>query len=467
MIWTIIKRELLENIYSLRYSLTLILVLFLSTISGYVFISRFEKGLGEYHRETHKNLAGLEEQATNLSHVPNYVQTIHRHPKMLELACAGFEKSLPNTFRINAFSIFLPELKSAGNFLMSRFSDIDWTFMVAFVLSFISLLLTYESFSGERQRGTLSQIMCNPVSRESLLLGKYLGGMLTLMVPLLLGISLNLLIVSTSEFVSIQAREWTKILVIAVVSALYLSIFVLLGMLVSIRTDRASTSLVILLFVWVIVVIVIPSGGRILAEHFYEVPSQAEVHRRFSEARQEIWEHSERYGENAGNWGGDLNADWINPPARARLYDAITDARNQIFGEYIHQMIEQVRFGRAFTRVSPTTIYQSASESIVSVGIVRFGNLYQQLKQYKEALRKYVIEKDREDPDSWHLLFERHQRCLSQEPVDFNTIPRFQEKDPSLSETIPDSIIDLGMLMLYNILLFMAAYVAFLRSDVR
>ena len=150
------------------------------------------------------------------------------------------------------------------------------------------------------------------------------------------------------------------------------------------------------------------------------------------------------------------------------MENAVTDARNQVFEGYINEMMLQVEMGRRFTRISPTVLYQCASEVFAGTGVARFWDLYQQIKRYQRILRQYVLDEDRKDPDSLHLLFDQvGWRCISQKPVDFSTVPRFQERDPSIAESLKWAIWDVGLLMLFNVILFMLSYVAFLKYDVR
>jgi len=299
------------------------------------------------------------------------------------------------------------------------------------------------------------------------ILGKYTAAMLTLMIPLFIGLLLNLIIVAVSGLSPLSGGQWVNIFVFVGISILYLSVFILLGILVSIRSAKSSSSIVVLLFIWVTVTMIIPSAGRIVAEKFVEASTSSEVERQIKEAQDEIWENSARYGKNAGNWGRNLDADWINPPARARLYNAIADSENRIREEHLNKMVAQVSLGRNVTRISPTVIYQCASEAIIGTGIARFQSLHDQLKRYKEILRDFVVAADSKDPDSYHLLTRGHQILLSQKPVDYNSIPKFEETDARLSSALGDAIWNIGALALLNVLLFMSIYISFLRSDVR
>lgn len=466
MLFSIIKKELIANLTSLRYFLTILLMIAVFIANGFVFINRYKQEIADFSTNSNKNLALLNENTRNLSSVVNYIQTIYKEPKLIQLFCDGFEKTLPNTFKINVFSIYNPEVVGRTNFFFSHLANIDWVFIISLILSFVALILTFDRFSEERERGTLSLVISNSIPRDKIVLGKYISAVITLMVPLFIGLVINLIIVNISGF-AINGDQWLRVIVFIVISLLYLSLFLLLGIFVSSRSAKSSSSIVILLFVWIVLVIIVPACGKIVSENLVRVPLRSEVDKRIREARSEIWRNSESYGWHAGWMGPDLHSKDLNLPARERLYKAIITARNRINEEYINQIIEQANFGRNVTKISPLVIYQSASEAVIGTGIFRFGNLYDQLRRYKEILNDFTKSEDKNDPDSWHLFIEGHSRLLSQKPVDYNAIPKFTELESSMGEVLKVAIWDIGALVLLNILLFIATHVSFLRCDVR
>ena len=276
MLRTIITREILANITSLRFVLTMLIVIIVFIVSGFVFVNRYNQEITDFRDNSNSNLSGLNDTSKNLSSVTYYVQTIHKQPKLQQLFCEGFEKSLPNTFKLDTFSIQLPEIVGRTNFFFPRFADIDWVFIISIILSFVALLLTFDSLSAEKERRTLSLVMSNSVPRDKMILGKYISAILTLMIPLLLGLLINLIIVTQSGF-SITGAQWLKIIVFLGISLAFLSIFLLLGILMSSRFSKSSSSIVVLLFIWVVLVVVIPACGRIVSEKFTHVPTTAEV----------------------------------------------------------------------------------------------------------------------------------------------------------------------------------------------
>ncbi|MFB0554786.1 MAG: ABC transporter permease [Phycisphaerae bacterium] len=474
MVYQIVRKEILENLLSLRFILSLLLIISLFTVGGFVSVKKQRQQIDDYWRETNKNLSALSEQTEQLYKLAFFEQTIWRKPKSLTFCAEAFEKYLPNYFRFSMFGMDYPEVKSRTNFLISGFNDIDWVFIISVFLSFVVMLFTYDSICGEKEAGTLRLMLASSIPRHKILLGKYFGAMFTLGIPLLVGLLINLIIVVSSEVINIGTRDWLRIFGVVLLSLVYLSIFVLLGMFVSSRTAHSANSMVVLLLIWVALVILIPSMGRIVSNAFQKIPTQTEMNRQQSELKEQIVSNafSGKYGENALSFNPDPNNPTNNPPARARFRNAITDAKNQIIENRLNQMTTQVAVGRRFTRISPTMIYRCASEVIVGTGIRRFSDLRRQIKRYQEDLEEYIRSKDQEDPESLHLIFEeegaaRSWGAISGKPVSFDTVPKYQEQEATLGESLQWAFRDIGLLVLFNLVFLTASFASFLMYDVR
>jgi ABC-type transport system involved in multi-copper enzyme maturation permease subunit len=472
MIRQIIYKEVLENLLSLRFALSVLLTVSLFVVCGYVFVNGYGEQSKDYWKKTNENLSALREESDQLYKVAFYKQGIYRKPQQLGLCAEGFEQSLPNFFEVNAFTADLPETKGQANFALPQFSHVDWVLVISLILSFAALVFTYDTICGEKEDGTLRLTIANTIPRYKVLLGKYAGTMITLAMPLITGMLVSLIIIVSSKDVAIVGGLWLKILILAVVSLLYLSIFVLLGMFVSSRTAHSANAMAILLLVWVVLVVLLPSFSRIIFDVIYEEPTEQEMQRRISEANKEIWDNHERYGKNAGYMSNNRDDPGNNPPARARLRTAMMDATNQILQEHHSRWLEQALARRNFASVSPAVIYQRACEAIAGTGINRCADLYGQVKRYGADLKEFIRSRDLEDPESLHLIGPEHNmasswRAISHNPVDFDTVPKFQERDLALGKSLTLAIWDIGLLVLFNFVFFAAAFVSFLRYDVR
>jgi len=474
MIWHIVRKEIFENLLSLRFMLSLILVISLFAAGSFVFVGKHRQQSQDYWEKTNKNLSALKEHLGRLNDLAFFEQQVFRKPKSLTLCVEGYEKSFPNYVKFNIFTIGLPEVKASLNFAVPHFSDVNWVFIISFIFSFVAFVLTFDSICGEKEAGTLRMMLANTIPRHKVVLGKYFGAMLTLCIPLVIGLLVSLIIVITSNITGIGWLEWLKILVVVLLSLLYLSVFVFLGMFVSSRATRSANCMVVLLLLWVCLVILIPSLGRTVSNMFSKTGTRVELNRKLSEVDEQIWTNSDRFGKNAGNSFPDANDPRMNLPARARLYNALSNARNQVVEDHHNKMMAQALTGRNFTCFSPTTIYQRGAEAIAGVGIGRCADFYQQVKRYQKDLKEFIRSRDAEDPDSRHLIFDEDNsrgrfdwRTISKRPVDFDVVPKFQERDLALGQSLKLAIWDIGLLALFNLGFFAASFVSFLKYDVR
>jgi ABC-type transport system involved in multi-copper enzyme maturation permease subunit len=471
MILRMIYREILENLLSLRFVLSLLLAVSLFAAAGFVFVAKYQQESKDYWKDTNENLLGLSEKTKHLYDVALYEQKIYRKPKPLAFCAEGFEKYFPNRFRFNIFSMELPEVKSREHVDPGSFSDIDLAFIISVILSFVALVFTYNTICGEKEAGTLRLILASSVPRRDILIGKYIGSMLTLGIPLLLGLFIGLLIVTSSRDVTLRSGDWVKIIVIVLLSFLYLSIFVLLGMLVSSRTAHSANSMVILLLVWVGLVILIPSSGRIISDAAFKSPTQAELQSKLADVIQQILDDaaSGKFGENPSYFG---TKELENPKGTAQMVNARIEAENRVREDHLNRMMNPFIFGRSFTRLSPIVSYQCASEAIAGTGMSRFRNQYQQVKRYQQELKEFVRDKDAEDPESLHLLCSKGQAIkkwgvISKKAVDFDTVPKFQERSLAIGRSLKLALWDIGLLVLFNLAFFVVSFVSFLRYDPR
>ena len=92
MIWHIIRKEILDNLLSLRFMLSLVLIIFLFAAAGFIFTSKFRHQSGDYWDRSNNNLSVLKAQTDQLYKVAFYKQQIWRKPKPLILCADGFEK---------------------------------------------------------------------------------------------------------------------------------------------------------------------------------------------------------------------------------------------------------------------------------------------------------------------------------------------------------------------------------------
>jgi len=472
MIWRIVCKDMLENILSLRFLLSMLLGIALFVAGSILFLDGYKTQMEDYWKQTNENLSTLRGRSDKLYRLAFCWQEVLRKPRPLAFCAEGFDKSLPSRFR---FTMFTKELAGAGgrsNYILPHFSDIDWALIVSMIFSFVALVFTYDSICGEKESGTLRLMLAGAVPRHTLLLGKYLAAMLTVGLSLLVGMLMSLILVLSSRDIAIPATDWLRLLILVLLAILYLSIFVLLGIFVSARVARSANSMVILLLFWVGLVILIPSLGRVISDMSLKGPTQMELQRSLQEAGKQVWDNADQYGERAGSMSSNLSWPGNNPPARARLKTAAIEARNRVLEDHHRRMLAQVFAGRNFTSFSPAVLYERVSEIAAGTGVNHCVSVYRQIGEYQADLNRYIHDVDALDPNSLHLIFDeegcaRGWKAISHNPVDFETVPKFQEREPALGEFTKPAVWDVGLLGLFNAAFFAAAWISFTRYDVR
>ena len=489
MIWHIAKREILDNLTRFRFALTLILVMVLMVMNAVVFVSsQYPRRIAEYSEDTNQAVESLKTKSSNLSELavkgPGY---LHKPVSALTFIAMGEDANLPKRvegapsggygigmttpdFSFNYswsanWWLQYPQHTSRKNDSLPNFTELDWTFIIGLVMSFMAILFTYDAISGERETGTLSLLMANSVSRATVLLGKFMGAFLTILIPLFIAVLLNLMIVNASRLVALSGGEWARVGIIFVTSAVYISIFLSLGLFISSQFANSSSSLLTLLLIWIVFVVLIPNTMGVLASGFQQVSSRSEISR-IQKAKEDEIDQRHKEGDRLYRIGSPSDqppkievlrmwADYLNEHA---------DAKSRIYDEHLNKQMAQITFTQQITRLSPAAIYKYALESLAGTGFARHQRFVQQARRYRQQFVDFIKSEDRGDNESYHVYLVKE--GLSQKPVAFNSIPKFSEQ-LTLGITFGGALLDLTLLVSLALLLFMAAVLVFMRIDVK
>lgn len=466
MLQNIIIKELKNNLISLRFLLVICLTLVLMSISAVIFTGVYKYKVSEYNDAVNRNDDNLSKWSENLSGVAFENQITQIFPTPMEIVSEGGIKGLPTAIRFNAFRVYEPENISVQNKFMRNFSDIDWTFIITFILSFFAILLTYDSSCGEKNEGTLRLVLSNAVSRVQFISGKYLSALITVFLPLLLGIVTSLSIVIIYGNISFTSIQIGKLIIYLIASLFYLSIFVLLGLLVTSLTKNSITSVIILLFIWVLLAVLIPNSGGKIAAKLYAIPTREEIDRQITDRREEISNARRAEYPQTFRWSSNNpRAEWV--PYRCRAVNEMADARNNINHDYMNRRISQIRRSKSLLKISPAVIFGNISDQICTTGLDRFESFYFQVYDFRKRFRQFIEDIDKMDTESFHCVYEWERQPMSQKPVDYNSIPRFQERELSIPDTIKKALSDFMLLIVFNGVLMILVFSAFLRYDVR
>ena len=473
MIWHIAKRELYDNLNSLRFALATVLLLGLMLTNASVHLREHPKRVQNYHNAVARYQAGLASDAEDSLYKlaeqgPGY---LYKKPSDLRFCAEGGETFLPSnaeggfirwgkgaplekSFWILAYPSVTPDLHN----VRPNVTKVDWGFIIGYVLSLIALLFTFDSISYEREQGTLRLMFANSIPRHTVLIGKFLGALISINIPFTLAVLMNLLVISTSSDVHLSAEARERLCLIFLITLLYISLFLALGLLVSARVQRSAVSLVILLLAWVTLVVFMPSTLVSIAGR--STPPKSTLG--FSERSAQLEEELEREYYTFLLSSSNKTLTQVLPVAGEY---AIKDAAQQerLHEERLKQRISQVRRARAITQISPVTIFQHLLEAFAGTGFERHLQFLENVKSYAQQFRVFIADTDQADPESLHISGVR--AGMSQKPVPPEAIPKFEDT-LSLSKDFNIAAIELLLLALFVVVLLSGAYLAFVRVEI-
>jgi len=158
---------------------------------------------------------------------------------------------------------------------MTRFGEMTAAFIMQALLPLLIIFLTFNTFTKEREEGTLKLVHAQGLSMRKLLMGKVWG---TYLMILLIFIPIVLLayLLLNQQSTMLDAQVNLKFLTLTVSYAIYFLIFVILGVLISAFTRNSGVSLLTLLGLWIVFSIILPKATTNLADKLYPTPSQFE-----------------------------------------------------------------------------------------------------------------------------------------------------------------------------------------------
>ena len=486
MLTTIIKREFIAHIQSLRFSLALMLCVGLMVLNALVLAHSTYQLERDTYREniTQRHQKLRDNGAAGLRHLllkgPGL---LYKEPSELAF-CAGFaDNKLPDKIGAEAKWVYMSEysrgrtidksfywpwilsfpteLKDAP--LLSTFITIDWVFVIGVLLSLAAFLFTYDAIVGEKESGTLKLVMANSLPRHTLLWGKFWGAMLVLIGVLLLSVVLNLLIVLVLADMSLDFSHTVRIAVMVLISVVYLAGCTSLGLLISAHSSSRRGSLTTVLFVWVSMVLLWPQMSKTIAELFHE-----EVHE--LEHTKYVYEH----GDGTFIWhpmrgpAYDLanKGDRFDPTFIKKFSSALRSERThhqELENALLKRRLQQVNLAQNIVRVSPMGTYQYAMEAMAGTGLPRYHHFIDQVRSYAQRFEESMLAIDRADSRSLHIPFVKN--GLSMQKVEPEQIPVFAE-DLSAASLASSAVVDLVALGFFAVFTYMAAYLVWLRSSI-
>lgn len=294
MFSTLVRKELLTNLLTLRLAVAVGFTVVLSVLTTLIGSLDYSRSTAAYQRELRQDQDRLDQPTVYAQVTP----TVLVPPKPLSILCRGTTGTAAQ--RVFLGYDWVPMASSivaasADSEMMKTLVQIDFATVVTVLLSFLALVLGYDGICGERERGSLQQLLTNPVPRAWVVLAKLAGGVLSLWVPLALASLLSLVLVLANPDVVLSRDDGLRLAVLFGLACLFLAQVYALSLMVSTLVRESDTALITCLLAWLISGVgflnVLPSLSRYLVS---EPPYQE-----FADQSEQLWRE---YGQRLEEW---------------------------------------------------------------------------------------------------------------------------------------------------------------------
>lgn len=437
-------------------------------------------GIQEYHHDeaAFHNKVELNKEILRVHghwHSYGWAQ-VFRAPSPLRIFVTGLDDDIGRRERLDRpGTVKLTDPKFAEEPVFALFRPIDVTFVVLYVISLLAIVLSFDAVCGEKERGTLRLVLSNAIPRTTFVFAKFVSMWLALFFPLLLAFLMGALL-TTLNAIPFSTTDWVCFSALFGISILYVTVFLSFGLFVSSVVHRPSDSFMILLVIWVAAVLVIPKVATVAASKttnvatISEVSSEAQTFRRNQQNEillrrnatvDSIITTSRQVAE--GRLSYEANQSWVD--AAWKRQNDFEAQKEKEYAEFLQRLNERVdaqkarmtRVAMTLARLSPSASYQIASSSLAGNGINLKARFERAVEDFAVAHKTFADEKIAPAVNGTGQM----------EPFDVNQLPQFVQPVRPLSEVARDVILDAGLLALWALFGFAAAYVAFLSYDVR
>ncbi|OHB79894.1 MAG: hypothetical protein A2Z25_08640 [Planctomycetes bacterium RBG_16_55_9] len=426
MLKSIIRKEILGNLLSYKFSIVTILSTILILVSIFVMYGNYRLALDNHDMLLAEFDGRGQVRAQVLAPTP------------LGIFAKGLDENLCRAWRFALMRVLVyGDKQKSLNDLFKLFTAPDLLYVIRVILSLCAMLFAFDVVCGEKETGTLRQSLSCSLKRPTLIAGKWIGGFLSFILPFFLAVLLGTIFVTLLPMVQMSAQDWAKLGLFVLGAVIYLAAFFSLGLLISCLTHHASTSLVLSLSAWTILVFLIPHLGNLLAHQVVPIPAARQLNLRHEQLRHQANSELEQIPKTAPDFARREMALWLRFEEESSKLDE--DYRN-----HLHRLVKAFQ---NITRLSPASAFTLLATDIMGTGVAEERKLKMAVQSYKDFCL---------------------QRLAASENPEEESEPPFHYQRSSIPEILDQGGLSNALiLLLFNLLFLAGAYVAFLRYDAR
>ncbi len=478
MLITLIQKEILHHIMSVRFVALLLMCLLLIPLTLSINYRNYRQDLVDYQEAV--KLANIEETTVNpkMPLEPEIeVSKLFLKPTPLSVFAKGLGDSLPSYLGMTRNGITQGPPSTFSAPLSQLLGHLDFLFVVGTVFSLLALLFTFDAVAGEREAGTIRITLSNAVPRDLFLWSKLIGGYLVFVVPFLVSFLFGLLLLVWQGFPLGEPEIFSRIFSLMAISLLYIGVFFAIGTVISTYLDSAKTALIVVFTVWVFAVLITPRVGFLAAKVISPTRTSQSVYMEKKAIRDDFEAELEKKKMKIII---EMPPDELSDEINARITRAISgqttnkvdeqmkpleeeyrlkfqDHANKLDRDYKRETARQEQAGETLSRITPTSSLIYLATDLTQTGKRKRSSYFQAGERYYNKLHTDLFSK-----------IVDHASMRMYNPA--TDIVRITQPPPleitTLAETFRQSIVDVLLLCFFAVMLTTVAFLKFFRLDI-
>ena len=496
---TLLKQELLRNIYSLKFFTMSIFAVLVAVLFVSVQLMDFKDRKTTYDEEMIK----AEQDKKSIKVFSQLKVPIIIEPNPLSIFARGSDDAIGNKIVISLKDI--PEFIKASqkkNYFLDIFRSFDLITLVQIIFSIITLFIVADSISGEREEGTLQLIFSSSVKKFEYFAVKFTASLLTISIALFIIFIITVIMMLLQPYISLNISHGFGIFMIFLLCVGFISVYILIGLIVSSLSSTASQSVLFALLTWIVIVFLYPNTVNYIVNSTVSIPSSESIRQHIEQIKDEI-----RNDVLDAGYSGSLNitldgsmGGFLGLPSNITLTEkrnfeifennvikgipVILDGLERLYiikRDYKRKLIQQKETTGTFLNIIPGYLLEQSSSKIagthynfrhnkfISHAKIFWNNIVDYVKSKDGFGLKLFTQIDRRDMRESYLDYtEELRKKWNWDTYPVLSLPDLPVFTPPKRNIIPsESIKDLILLLLLNVILFITGSYLFSRADIR
>ena len=491
MIAIVAAREIRDHLRSFRYLALCGLLLLLMPLGAWTSARRYHDRLdvaSALMKERERAVAGdqrLGAWGWRTSSLDEGLRVIRR-PSAFAVWATGADEIAPLFWQFGPQGV-VPGSADALTVGDSEHSGtLDFLFVTQVVVGILTILLTFDAVVGERERGTLRSILATPVPRRDVIVGKFVGVMVTVVPAMALGAGLAFIVAAINGVDLVSDLGLLRALLSFVAATAYVALLASLGLLVSTVAESAKTALVVSVGLWTVLLFVVPRVATLIATTAIPVESaeltrlrrsaiDASLQRERQQRLADAW--SESTGSAPlpeGQFPGDLRKAYsaTAAPVERELFRKRRNLQHSILDEQNRHRQRRLGVFTAFSSLSPSSLLEQAMTGVAGTGMKSVEARAEQVELHQRHLEATVF-----DHVFGTQVFDARTKLMiswlpdprnpEERSPAISDVPQLSVHDVSWRELVGDAAVPLALLLVEAIGLLCCAVFSFQRYDAR